>query len=163
MLRSPTCPPPPTRVPIPIKPLFSAAVFLELDCHRFFSGHSDVRVDAKLNKFLFSKGVRNVPTRVRVRLSRKRNEDEEATEKVRACRCVPCVLLVTCACFDKTVCGFAPSHWCIASTCWVYRRGWVFPRGCRVMGGCGVAPRHCCRYTLQEHSCLNPPPPLPFI
>lgn len=43
---------------------------------------SDVRVDAKLNKFLFSKGVRNVPTRVRVRLSRKRNEDEEATEKV---------------------------------------------------------------------------------
>lgn len=44
---------------------------------------SDVRVDAKLNKFLFSKGVRNVPTRVRVRLSRKRNEDEEATEKVR--------------------------------------------------------------------------------
>lgn len=45
---------------------------------------SDVRIDAKLNKFLFSKGVRNVPTRVRVRLSRKRNEDEEATEKVRA-------------------------------------------------------------------------------
>lgn len=44
--------------------------------------YSDVRVDAKLNKFLFSKGVRNVPTRVRVRLSRKRNEDEEATEKV---------------------------------------------------------------------------------
>lgn len=43
---------------------------------------SDVRVDSKLNKFLFSKGVRNVPTRVRVRLSRKRNEDEEATEKV---------------------------------------------------------------------------------
>lgn len=52
---------------------------------RFF-GRSDVRVDAKLNKFLFSKGVRNVPTRVRVRLSRKRNEDEEATEKVCVCR-----------------------------------------------------------------------------
>lgn len=48
---------------------------------------SDVRVDAKLNKFLFSKGVRNVPTRVRVRLSRKRNEDEEATEKVCVCVC----------------------------------------------------------------------------
>lgn len=47
-----------------------------------FVYYSDVRVDAKLNKFLFSKGVRNVPTRVRVRLSRKRNEDEEATEKV---------------------------------------------------------------------------------
>lgn len=51
--------------------------------------HSDVRVDSKLNKFLFSKGVRNVPTRVRVRLSRKRNEDEEATEKVTVTSIVP--------------------------------------------------------------------------
>eukprot|EP00472_Partenskyella_glossopodia_P013657 CAMPEP_0197515172 /NCGR_PEP_ID=MMETSP1318-20131121/378_1 /TAXON_ID=552666 /ORGANISM="Partenskyella glossopodia, Strain RCC365" /LENGTH=109 /DNA_ID=CAMNT_0043063463 /DNA_START=67 /DNA_END=396 /DNA_ORIENTATION=- len=38
----------------------------------------DVRVDVQLNKFIWSKGVRNVPTRVRVRLHRKRNEDEEA-------------------------------------------------------------------------------------
>mmetsp|Transcript_5556 Transcript_5556/g.12829 ORF Transcript_5556/g.12829 Transcript_5556/m.12829 type:complete len:124 (-) Transcript_5556:71-442(-) len=38
----------------------------------------DVRIDTKLNKFLWSNGVRNVPRRVRVRLSRKRNEDEEA-------------------------------------------------------------------------------------
>lgn len=44
---------------------------------------TDVRVDSKLNKFIWSKGVRNVPFRVRVRLSRKRNEDEEAKEKVR--------------------------------------------------------------------------------
>lgn len=43
---------------------------------------SDVRVDAKLNKFIWSQGVRNVPYRVRVRLSRKRNEDEEASEKL---------------------------------------------------------------------------------
>lgn len=43
----------------------------------------DVRIDTKLNKFLWSQGVRNVPYRVRVRLSRKRNEDEEAKEKVR--------------------------------------------------------------------------------
>ncbi|KAJ1448690.1 ribosomal protein L31e-domain-containing protein [Pelagophyceae sp. CCMP2097] len=43
---------------------------------------TDVRVDAKLNKFIWSQGVRNVPGRVRVRLSRKRNEDEEATEKL---------------------------------------------------------------------------------
>lgn len=43
----------------------------------------DVRVDAKLNKFIWSQGVRNIPVRVRVRLSRKRNEDEEAKEKVR--------------------------------------------------------------------------------
>ena len=42
---------------------------------------SDVRIDAKLNKHVWSKGVRNVPYRVRVRLSRKRNEDEEASEK----------------------------------------------------------------------------------
>ena len=42
----------------------------------------DVRIDADLNKFLWSKGVRNVPTRVRVRLSRRRNEDEDSNEKL---------------------------------------------------------------------------------
>jgi len=42
----------------------------------------DVRIDVKLNKYLWSKGIRNVPFRVRVRLSRKRNEDEEAKEKM---------------------------------------------------------------------------------
>merc|ERR1719265_2821 len=42
----------------------------------------DVRVDTKLNKFIWSNGVRNVPTRVRVRMSRKRNEDEDADEKM---------------------------------------------------------------------------------
>merc|ERR1719291_1485623 len=41
----------------------------------------DVRIDTKLNKFIWSSGIRNVPTRVRVRMSRKRNEDEEAKEK----------------------------------------------------------------------------------
>ena len=35
---------------------------------------AEVRIDTKLNKFLWSNGVRNVPRRVRVRLSRKRNE-----------------------------------------------------------------------------------------
>ena len=43
---------------------------------------SDVRIDAKLNKFIWNRGVKNVPGRVRVRLSRKRNEDEEAVEKL---------------------------------------------------------------------------------
>merc|ERR1719156_273684 len=43
---------------------------------------TDVRIDTKLNKFLWSNGVRNVPKRVRVRMSRKRNEDEEAKEKM---------------------------------------------------------------------------------
>merc|ERR1719453_3017379 len=42
----------------------------------------DVRIDTKLNKFVWSHGVRNVPRRVRVRMSRKRNEDEDAKEKM---------------------------------------------------------------------------------
>merc|ERR1719158_2667256 len=37
----------------------------------------DVRVDTKLNKAIWAQGVRNVPGRIRVRMSRKRNEDEE--------------------------------------------------------------------------------------
>lgn len=45
-------------------------------------GTEDVRLDTNLNKFLFSQGVAAVPYRVRVRLSRKRNEDEEAAEKL---------------------------------------------------------------------------------
>merc|ERR1719213_19261 len=43
---------------------------------------ADVRVDTKLNKFLWSNGIRNVPKRVRIRMSRKRNEDEDATDKM---------------------------------------------------------------------------------
>ena len=42
----------------------------------------DVRIDTKLNKFIWSNGVRNLPRRVRVRMSRKRNEDEDAKEKM---------------------------------------------------------------------------------
>ena len=45
-------------------------------------GTDDVRIDSKLNKFLWSKGIKSVPSRVRVRLARKRNDDEEATEKL---------------------------------------------------------------------------------
>lgn len=45
-------------------------------------GTKDVRIDAKLNKYVWATGVRKTPTRVRVRLSRKRNEDEEAEEKL---------------------------------------------------------------------------------
>lgn len=45
-------------------------------------GTKDVRIDAQLNKFVWSRGVRSVPKRVRVRLTRKRNEDEEAEEKL---------------------------------------------------------------------------------
>merc|ERR1719329_1768848 len=42
----------------------------------------DVRVDTELNKFIWSKGVRNIPYRVRVKLSRRMNDDEEADEKL---------------------------------------------------------------------------------
>merc|ERR1719408_502915 len=42
----------------------------------------DVRIDTKLNKAVWSTGVRNVCKRIRVRMSRKRNEDEDATEKM---------------------------------------------------------------------------------
>lgn len=41
-------------------------------------GTEDVRVDAALNQYVWKRGIKNVPTRVRVRLSRKRNEDEDA-------------------------------------------------------------------------------------
>merc|ERR1719185_53333 len=43
---------------------------------------TDVRIDTKLNKAVWATGVRNTPKRIRVRMSRKRNEDEDATEKM---------------------------------------------------------------------------------
>jgi large subunit ribosomal protein L31e len=45
-------------------------------------GTQDVRIDAGLNKHVWATGIKNPPTRVRVRLSRKRNEDEDAAEKL---------------------------------------------------------------------------------
>jgi len=45
-------------------------------------GTSDVRIDKDLNAHIWSFGIRNPPTRVRVRLSRKRNDDEDAKEKL---------------------------------------------------------------------------------
>jgi large subunit ribosomal protein L31e len=45
-------------------------------------GTSDVRLDVKLNKHIWSRGVRNVPTRIRVRIARKRNDDEDAKEEL---------------------------------------------------------------------------------
>ena len=41
-------------------------------------GTNDVRIDTELNKFVWSNGIRNIPRRVRVRLSRRRNEEEGA-------------------------------------------------------------------------------------
>ena len=39
---------------------------------------NDVRIDTNLNKFIWSNGIRNLPFRVRVRLDRKKNEDDNA-------------------------------------------------------------------------------------
>merc|ERR1711988_891676 len=45
-------------------------------------GTADVRLDVKLNKYVWGRGIKNVPHRVRVRLARKRNDDEDAKEKL---------------------------------------------------------------------------------
>ncbi|XP_038388010.1 60S ribosomal protein L31-like [Canis lupus familiaris] len=45
-------------------------------------GTPDVHIDTKLNKAVWAKGIRNVPYRIRVRLSRKCNEDEDSPNKL---------------------------------------------------------------------------------
>merc|ERR1712227_129658 len=45
-------------------------------------GTPDVRIDTRLNKHIWAQGVKNVPYRVRVRLARKRNEDEDSIHKL---------------------------------------------------------------------------------
>uniref|UniRef100_A0A7N1A4T6 60S ribosomal protein L31 n=1 Tax=Kalanchoe fedtschenkoi TaxID=63787 RepID=A0A7N1A4T6_KALFE len=45
-------------------------------------GIKDVRVDVKLNKHMWSKGIQSVPRRIRVRIARKRNDDEDAKEEL---------------------------------------------------------------------------------
>lgn len=45
-------------------------------------GTQDVRIDRDLNKHVWATGIKSPPVRVRVRLSRKRNEDEDAAEKL---------------------------------------------------------------------------------
>ena len=43
---------------------------------------TDVRIDPRLNKAVWGKGIRNVPRRIRVRLQRLRNDEEDAKEKL---------------------------------------------------------------------------------
>ncbi|XP_058149310.1 large ribosomal subunit protein eL31-like [Dasypus novemcinctus] len=45
-------------------------------------GTPDVRIDTKLNKTVWAKGIRNVPYHIHVRLSRKCNEDEDSPNKL---------------------------------------------------------------------------------
>jgi len=42
----------------------------------------DVRVEDSLNKYVWSRGIKNTPKRIRIRLSRRRNESEDAKEKL---------------------------------------------------------------------------------
>ncbi|KAI9012564.1 ribosomal protein L31e-domain-containing protein [Phycomyces nitens] len=45
-------------------------------------GTEDVRIDPSLNKSLWSRGIRSVPHRVRIRIARKRNDEEDAKFKL---------------------------------------------------------------------------------
>jgi large subunit ribosomal protein L31e len=45
-------------------------------------GTTDVRLDPKLNEQVWSKGVKTVQHRIRVLLSRRRNDDDEGGEKL---------------------------------------------------------------------------------
>jgi hypothetical protein len=49
-------------------------------------GTKDVRLDVGLNKAVWSKGIKNVPTRLRVVISRRRNEDEDAKVRFQVAR-----------------------------------------------------------------------------
>ncbi|XP_058054590.1 large ribosomal subunit protein eL31 [Anopheles bellator] len=45
-------------------------------------GTTDVRIDTRLNKAIWHRGIRNPPFRIRVRLSRRRNDDEDSPNKL---------------------------------------------------------------------------------
>jgi large subunit ribosomal protein L31e len=45
-------------------------------------GTKDVRLDPQLNKKVWESGIKGVPYRLRVRISRKRNDEESAKERL---------------------------------------------------------------------------------
>jgi len=45
-------------------------------------GTGDVRIDPKLNQAIWERGIKSVPHRIRVKLERKRNDEENAKEKL---------------------------------------------------------------------------------
>ncbi|KAF8314519.1 hypothetical protein DL93DRAFT_1077115 [Clavulina sp. PMI_390] len=45
-------------------------------------GTKDVRIDPKLNQQVWHQGIKSVPHRMRLKLERKRNDDEDAAEKL---------------------------------------------------------------------------------
>jgi large subunit ribosomal protein L31e len=48
----------------------------------FPQGTTDVRIDPQLNKKVWEQGVKGVAYRIRVRISRRRNDEEGAKEKL---------------------------------------------------------------------------------
>jgi len=50
--------------------------------HTPTQGTSDIRLDPQLNKKVWESGIKGVPYRLRVRISRKRNDEEGAKEKL---------------------------------------------------------------------------------
>jgi len=58
------------------------AVKSVIEFARKHMGTSDVRIDPKLNQAIWSRGVKSVPHRMRLKLERKRNDDEGAKEKL---------------------------------------------------------------------------------
>lgn len=53
-----------------------------LTCLPNDKGTKDVRLDPQLNKKVWEAGIKGVPYRLRVRISRKRNDEEGAKEKL---------------------------------------------------------------------------------
>jgi large subunit ribosomal protein L31e len=47
-----------------------------------YQGTRDVRLDPQLNKKVWESGIKGVPFRLRVRISRRRNDEEGAKEKL---------------------------------------------------------------------------------
>merc|ERR1712111_200118 len=45
-------------------------------------GTKDVRIDTRLNKAIWAKGIKGVQFRMRIRLARLRNEDEDSVHKL---------------------------------------------------------------------------------
>jgi large subunit ribosomal protein L31e len=58
-----------------------ALIFQEWHANNF-QGTKDVRLDPQLNKKVWEAGIKGVPFRLRVRISRKRNDEEGAKEKL---------------------------------------------------------------------------------
>ncbi|KAJ1986995.1 60S ribosomal protein L31 [Dimargaris cristalligena] len=45
-------------------------------------GTTEVRIDPGLNKFLWSTGVKAIPSRLRIRMSRKRSDEDDSANKL---------------------------------------------------------------------------------